>query len=103
LARPFKGAIFVTQFPSMSSLLPSFLKTARPKSFEPRTRYYDERKEQLDALIDKHSRPDSKEAYRVRLRGEFQKHRRARADKSSNLRVLLIVALLLLLVYYLYK
>lgn len=93
----------MNQFLSMSSLLPSLFKTSKPRGFTPRTRYYDERKEKLTDLIEKHQNPESKEAYRTRIRGAFQKHRRTESGLNAQARVLIIAALLLLVVYYLYQ
>ncbi len=93
----------MNQILGMSSLIPSFFKTSKPRGYTPRTRYYDERKEKLNDLIEKHQNPESKEAYRTRIRGAFQKHRRTEAGLSSQVRVMIIAALLLLLVYYLYQ
>jgi hypothetical protein len=82
--------------------LPRFFKPQRPRSFELKPRYYDERKEKLQQLIDRHDGSESKEGYRARLRHEFMRHRRVRADRNANIRVLLIIGVLLLIVYFLY-
>ncbi len=86
----------------MSGSMPKFFRTQQSKSFEPRYRYYDERKERLESLIVKHKDPESKEAYRARLRSEFSRHRSVKGNRNANLRVVVIAALLFLIVAYLY-
>jgi hypothetical protein len=99
---PLKRGTFVSEIFIMPGYLPSLFKTQRPRSFEPRHRYYDERKEKLKNLIDRHGPSDSKEAYRARLRHEFRRHRRINSNKNANFRVILIFGLLVLIIYFLY-
>lgn len=86
----------------MSGIFRNFFNTQQSKKFEPRYRYYDEREERIEKMKAKHEEPDSKEAYRSRLRAEFSRHRRVSGNQNANLRVILIAGILFLLVAYLY-
>lgn len=81
--------------------LPSVFKAHRAKQFEFKPRYYDERKERLEELKKKY---DGKEvrrttlSFREKVDGKWR-HERSRSVSKSNLRLLLIIAILTFITY----
>lgn len=86
-----------------------FMKVNKHKRFDYTPRYYDERKERLDKLIQKHQKDaDSdidKEKHRARLRQRIADNwdnnaASASASRSANLRLIVILIALLAMVYF---
>ena len=91
----------------------SFFKTPRHRKFDFPTRYYDADKEELEerikqaqAEVDAERGVENEEGvYVSRIKGQIRKqsHRRSRRmQKQSNLRLLIIIAALVALAYYLF-
>lgn len=72
--------------------IPSFIKINNYNRFEFTPRYYDERKERIEQLEEKYGHKDSPEATRIRLKGSFKKGQKRSSNKSTTIRLLLIVA-----------
>ncbi|HLV62013.1 hypothetical protein [Galbibacter sp.] len=87
--------------------LPSLFKTQKPKAFNYKPRYYDERKERLEALKNrKESRSDEEyfQGYRPKgFKDNWKATRKSSADKNSRLRFIVILILLLLFAWYALK
>ena len=87
--------------------LPTLFKKQTPRAYSYKPRYYDERKERLDALIkSKESRSDEKYAQGYRPKGfrdDWKAARQSKSDKSSRLRFIVILILLLLFAWYALK
>lgn len=92
--------------------LPRFFRTYKPKQFNFIPRFYDERKEELqnrikniEAEMGKSLQtPDEKQIYRPQIeRGSMRRKyiEQKKIERSSTIRVLVIVAILLALAYYL--
>ncbi len=78
-------------------------KAEKPRQFSLQHRYYDERKEKLDRMMKESSREESKLEYRERLREGWSRRSSIKSvNNGSNIRVIIIAALLILLVYFLY-
>ncbi len=77
-----------------------FFKTEKPRRFDPKPRYYDERKERLEKLMADKSYPSAGEDYREHLREGWSKRRKTRVNHMSTLRVLLLAALLFAIARY---
>lgn len=80
-------------------------KTQKPRQFDLKPRYYDERKERMDKLINKDKTNGTEEfdkrQYREHLHDNWS--RRAPARSGGQLwRMMLIALLLILIVYYLF-
>lgn len=89
----------------MSMFLRGMFKVTKPRGFDLKPRYYDEDKERVDKLkarVKNDSPPiGNREAYREHLHENWQRRRLTNSRKSfSTLRILLIFAALLALVYY---
>lgn len=87
--------------------LPSFIKQNKHKSFEFKPRYYDERKERIQELRKKYgqtesAKPNSGEHLRGKLSGHWQESRGAKVQRS-NRTLILIIAILLFVTYYIIK
>jgi len=87
--------------------LPSFIKQNRHKNFEFKPRYYDERKERIQELRKKYgqetgARPTGGEHLRGKLSNHWQESRGAKVQKS-NRTLILIIAILLFITYYIIK
>jgi hypothetical protein len=89
-----------------------FGKLFKPRAhyvFDYKPRYYDERKERLQKLEEKyHGNKEDSDTPRIRLsknnlRNEWVKNKRSAADKSSNLRLAIIIAILVGIVAYLFE
>lgn len=85
-----------------------FFKTAKPKSFSYKPRYYDERKDRIEELkqqirkVNGEEAEGSPEASRIREGFEFRRSQRAVTQpKFSNSRIIIIALAISLLVYYL--
>lgn len=87
-----------------------FGKLFKPRAhyvFDYKPRYYDERKERLQKLHEKYhgNEEESDDAPRMRisknnLKNDWVKNKRSATDKSSNLRLALIIAILVGIVAY---
>ena len=89
-----------------------FGKFFKPRShyvFDYKPRYYDERKERLQKLEEKyHGNKEVSDTPRIRisknnLRNEWVKNKRSATDRSSNLRLAIIIAILVGIVAYLFE
>lgn len=87
--------------------LPTLFRTQKPKTYNYKPRYYNERKERLDALIkSKESSSDDKYAKGYRPKGfrdDWKAARQSKDNKSSRLRFIVILILLLLFAWYALK
>jgi hypothetical protein len=82
--------------------LPSFFKTHSHKQFEMPTRYYDARKERIQNLVEKANKKSKGEF----SKGDFSQSWRKKSTTSSGFstfRVLLIIAILCFIAYYILK
>ena len=94
----------------MSILNFSFFKTAKPRKFEPVPRFFDPQKEYIDSLKKRAEDKDDIEALKVRLKQNFGKNRFSatrmtdnrikRANRMSNIRLVILIVVLLALSYY---
>ncbi len=77
--------------------------------FDYKPRYYDERKERLKNLEEKyHGNKKNDEAPRIKLsknnlKNDWVKNKRSATDRSSNLRLAIILAILIGLVAYFFE
>lgn len=82
--------------------IPSFFKTPKNKQFNYSPRYYDERKERLEKILNEN--PDSKEEnYQGNnIRGQFKSKFRKSTEKrrNSNLRMVVIIIILFIITYF---
>ncbi len=83
-------------------------RTAKNRSFNYIPRYYDERKERLDAILDRHRDKDDKESMKARISAANSRARSNRRglsyrqqSRSQFVRVLLILLALTTIAYYL--
>jgi len=87
--------------------LPTLFKRQTPKAYNYKPRYYDERKERLEALIkSKESRSDEEyvKGYRPSgFRDDWKSARKSSSDKNSKLRFIVILILLLFFAWYALK
>jgi len=87
--------------------LPSLFKTQKPKAYNYKPRYYDERKERLEALRkSKESRSDEEYVKGYRPKGfkdNWKAARKSSDNKNSRLRFIVILILLLLFAWYALK
>lgn len=87
-------------------MAPKFFHIPKPKQFTYRPHYYDERKEELYRLKKKHGIIDGDtQGYKYELRDKLQRNWRkrsadARREKSSTIRLIIILIVLLGLTYY---
>ncbi|MBK8052744.1 MAG: hypothetical protein IPK35_05570 [Saprospiraceae bacterium] len=82
---------------------------AKPKSFDYKPRYYDEAKEELQERIKKYSPAEDSELSvenmknrvksGLRMKSYGDQNTRAKAERQSNIRLLLIIGVLLLAIY----
>lgn len=85
----------------------TFFKTPRPKAFNYIPRYYDERKEEMEERrkrIENELGLNEGEGYRPRItRGSMSRKiaERRKSNRTSVIRLMVIVAILLILTYYL--
>ena len=81
-------------------------KTRKPREFNLRPRYYDERKERLEKLRLKHSDEAPKEFNRKLYREHLQENWSARMPQRQNggqlLRMLIIIFLLITVIYFVF-
>lgn len=89
-----------------------FGKLFKPRAhyvFDYKPRYYDERKERLQNLEEKyHGNNEVSDTPKIRLsknnlRNEWVKNKRSATDKSSNLRLAIIIAILVGIAAYLFE
>ncbi len=75
--------------------------TPKNKRFDYTPRYYDERKERLEAIKKKHENPERAEI-EARIRGKLQRHATQRKNPFMNtsVRFIIILALLLAITYF---
>ncbi len=92
------------------SSLPSFFRTQKPRKFHYIPRYYDPEKEAMQQRIDQVEQElglRKEKAYVPKIRkGQMQNyfHRKSKSrEKSSNIRILIILAFLLLLAYLIFR
>lgn len=91
-------------------MLPKFFRTYKNRQFTFIPRFYDEQKEELQERIRKAEREmkgstgEGREYTKSIIRGSFRQTRQQRvtANRNSFLRLVLIIAILLLLVYFLF-
>lgn len=82
--------------------LPSFFKTHKNKQFEMPTRYYDERNERIQNIVDRAEKKSKGEF----SKGDFSKSWKKKSTmntESSTLRVFIIIAILCLIAYCIIK
>jgi len=80
-------------------------KQRKPRGFDLKGRYYDEAKERRDNLLRKKDEKipfDDKEKYRERLRQNWEARRTTGASSNFGMRLLIIIAILVGLVYALF-
>lgn len=88
-----------------------FIKVNRHKKFSYTPRYYDERKERLDRLIEKYEEDDTEKVdkqsaeYRARIKQRIEQSwemnsSTASKARSANVRLIIILAALLLMTYF---
>ena len=80
-------------------------KQNKPRSFDLKGRYYDEAKNRRDNLLrtkDEEIPFDDKEKYRERLRQNWDARRSAGASNNMGMRLIIIIAILVGLVYALF-
>ncbi len=77
-----------------------FSHTPKNKKFDYTPRYYDERKERLEAMKKKHENPQRAEI-EERIRGQFQRHASQRKNifMNTGVRFMIILVLLLVITY----
>ena len=90
-----------------------FGKLFKPRShyvFDYKPRYYNERKERLQNLEEKYhgNKDESEESSKIRLtknnlKNDWVRNKRNATDKSSNLRLAIIIAILVGIVAYLFE
>ena len=73
-----------------SPKLPSFFKTANHRQFDLKTRYYDERKEELDERVKRAE--EGRNA--IRFKNDWGSSKRSEANKKSNRIIFLIIVAL---------
>lgn len=84
-----------------------FFHTPKPKKFNYNPRFYDERKEELENLKKKYNvKENSKEDYMLGFKDRLhynwsQKKKESKREQSSTLRLILIIAVLVALTYWL--
>lgn len=81
--------------------LPSIFKSHRAKQFEFKPRYYDARKERIEELKKKYADKEIRRStisFREKVEGKWR-HERSRSVSKSNLRLLLIIAILTFITY----
>jgi hypothetical protein len=85
--------------------LPTVFKQNRTRGFDYQPMYYDQRKEELENLKKKYEGEPvrlSKESFRANMRGDW-KGGRGKQVGSSNSRLLVIIAILSLITYYIIR
>lgn len=88
--------------------LPTLFRKQTPRAYNYKPRYYDERKERLEALIkSKESRSDENYSNGFRrsqgFKDDWKAARKSSSDKNSRLRLIVIFILLLLFAWYALK
>ena len=81
---------------------PSFFKTTKNKQFELPTRYYDERRERIQAVINKANNQQNGNLERGHFANSWKKKSNKGAE-SSSLRVITITIFLCLITYWILK
>jgi hypothetical protein len=77
--------------------------TPKNRRFDYTPRYYDKRKERLEAIKKKYDNPD-RALIEERIRGRFQRHtRRENIFMKTSIRFIIILAVLLGITYLLFK
>ncbi|MBN4061609.1 MAG: hypothetical protein COA57_09155 [Flavobacteriales bacterium] len=89
-------------------MIKSPFKTPKPKEFEYKPRFYDERKEDLKTrmkLIKTEVRmeKDEQSDLRTRIHKRWDRDYKQQRNRQSNLRIFFIAALLTIVAYYLLK
>ncbi|MBK7094874.1 MAG: hypothetical protein IPH57_07465 [Saprospiraceae bacterium] len=93
-----------------SFLRMSFFKTSKPRKFEPVPRFYDPQKEAIDLLMRKQEDSEKAKVERIKykVKNNFQGSSAGsgrfsgsykRSIKSSNLRLVIILFIMILLIY----
>jgi hypothetical protein len=85
----------------------SFFKTGKPKDFSYRPLFYNERKEELEKVrrsVEKQQGSDTVERMRVNLERSWRdrQDRKRRKTSTSNIRLLIYLAALALLIYFMF-
>ena len=84
----------------------SFFKTGKPRDFSYRPMFYNERKEELEKIkksVEAESGDDASERIRVRLERSWRdRHDRRRHKATSNLRLLVYLAAIILAIYFMF-
>lgn len=81
--------------------LPSIFKHHGPRAFQLKPRYYDERKERIEELKKKYEGkhvPVSTDGFREKINDKWRADR-SKGARSSNMRLIVIIAILFLLTY----
>ncbi|ETN97061.1 hypothetical protein SAMN04487906_2778 [Zhouia amylolytica] len=83
--------------------LPTLFKQQGNKSYSYTPRYYDERKERLEKLKEKHSKKSDREYFegyrRKSFREDWKANRRVKSNNNSRVRFVVILILLLMFAY----
>ena len=82
--------------------LPSFFKTLKNKSFKLYTRYYDERKERIQNVINKVEKNQINDLEKGHFSNSWKKNS-TKADHSSLTRIVIIIFLLGIISYLILK
>lgn len=77
-----------------------FFRREKPRRFDHRPRYYDERKERIQNMMADPDEIKTGESYRAHLRRGWSKRRKTRVTSGSTLRVIALVIILVWLVDY---
>jgi hypothetical protein len=94
--------------------LPSFIKLPRNKKFAYRPRYYDEAKEEMKERVERIKQEiDQEEGKNIEgvdserlkrsMRSQWRRDSYGKTVKSSNFRLMLIVFILLMILWYIFK
>lgn len=89
--------------------IPSLFKTPRHKQFEFKPRYYNEAKERINERREQLKKEgwasdDEKIGLiKYRINQKFQRQQYRQGIKQSNIRIILVIVLILLVLYYIFK
>ena len=79
--------------------LPSFFKTAKHRRFDLKTRYYDERQEDLDERVKRAEEGRSA----IRFKNDWGPAKKSEVNKKSNRIIFLIIIVLMLICWLILK
>ena len=89
--------------------IPSLFKTPRHKNFEFKPRYYNEAQERINERREQlkkegFSSDDEKIGLiKYRINQKFQRQQYKKSKKQANSRIFIVIALILLVLYYIFK